>query len=60
MKFAESFDFLAPNAKKSKRLDNEMLNISMNVSSLAAEQIIKNRIANVGKSTICNLLKNRK
>ncbi|WP_291571188.1 transposase family protein [Clostridium sp. UBA4548] len=58
--FAESFDFLAPNAKKSKRLDNEILNISMNVSSLAAEQIIKNRIANVGKSTICNLLKNRK
>lgn len=58
--FAESFDFLAPNAKKSERLDNEILNISMNVSSLAAEQIIKNRIANVDKSTICNLLKNRK
>ena len=40
--FPESFDFLSPNAKKSKRLDNEILNISMNVSSLASDQIIKN------------------
>lgn len=53
--FAETFDFLAPKAKKSSRLDNEIISISVNVSSLAAEQIIKNRIANVGKSTICNL-----
>lgn len=58
--FAETFEFLAPNAKKSNRLDNEIINISVNVSSLAAEQIIKNRIATVGKSTICNLLKKRK
>ncbi|WP_073010652.1 transposase [Clostridium amylolyticum] len=55
--FAETFEFLSPNAKKSTRLVNEIINISMNVSSPAAEQIIKNRIANVGKSTICNLLK---
>ncbi len=53
--FAETFEFLSPNAKKSNRLVNEIINISMNVSLLAAEQIIKNRIANVGKSTICNL-----
>jgi transposase len=58
--FAETFEFLAPNAKKSARLDNEIINISMNVSSLAAEQIIKNRIATVGKSTICNLIKKSK
>ncbi|MEG0309203.1 MAG: transposase family protein [Clostridium sp.] len=38
--FAESFEFLARNAKKSRRLDIEIINISMNVSSLAAEQII--------------------
>ena len=55
--FAETFEILAPNAKKSIRLNNEIINISMNVSSLAAEQIINNRIATVGKSTICNLIK---
>ncbi|QAA33505.1 transposase family protein [Clostridium manihotivorum] len=57
--FAETFEFLAPNAKKSSRLENEIINISVNVSSLAAERIIRNRIANIGKSTICNLLKKR-
>ena len=58
--FAETYGFLSPNAKKSKRLDEEIINISLNVSSLTAERIIKNRIATVGKSTICNLLKKRK
>lgn len=57
--FAETFNFIAPNAKKSNRLQSEIINISMNVSSLAAAQIIKNKIAIVGKSTICNLLKKR-
>lgn len=57
--FAETFDFLASKAKKSNRLENQIINISINVSSLAAEQILKNSIANVGKSTICNLLKKR-
>lgn len=57
--FAETFDFLSWKAKKTNRLEKEIVNISMNLSSLAAEQIIKNSIANVGKSTICNLLKKR-
>lgn len=58
--FAETFEFLAPNAKKSARLNKEIVNLSLNVSSLVAEQIIKNSIATVGKSTICNLLKKSK
>lgn len=53
--FAEPFDFLLPNAKKSQRLDNEIINISINVSSVTASKVIKSKIANVGKSTICNL-----
>jgi transposase len=57
--FAETFDFLPHKGKKTKRLEDEIINISMNVSSLAAEQILKNKVANVGKSTICNLLKKR-
>jgi transposase len=55
--FAETFDFLAHKAKKTNRLEKQIINISMNVSSLAAEQILKDSIVNVGKSTICNLLK---
>jgi len=57
--FAETFDFLPHKGKKTKRLEAEIVNISMNVSSLAAEQILKNSVAKVGKSTICNLLKKR-
>lgn len=57
--FAESFDFLPHKAKKTSRLEEQIINLSINVSSLAAEQILKSSIANVGKSTICNLLKKR-
>ena len=57
--FAENFDFMAPKAKKTKRLEDEIINISMNVSSLTATDILRNSVANVGKSTICNLLKKR-
>lgn len=55
--FAETFNFLAYKSKKTIRLEDEIVNISQNVSSIAASRIINTRIANVGKSTICNLLK---
>jgi transposase len=57
--FAESFDFLNFKAKKTKRLETEIINISMNVSSLTATDLLKDRVADVGKSTICKLLKKR-
>jgi len=57
--FAENFDFLKFKAKKTKRLENEIINISMNVSSLTATDLLKHSVADVGKSTICNLLKKR-
>lgn len=57
--FAETFDFLPPKAKKSQRLTDEIINISLNVSSITASNLLKNGIADVGKSTICNLLKKR-
>ena len=53
--FAETFDFLSYKGKKSKRLKDEIINISANISSLAAAKILKNGIANVSKSIICNL-----
>jgi hypothetical protein len=49
--------FIKHKAKKTMRLENEIVRVSANVSSIAASKILKKQIANVGKSTICNLLK---
>jgi transposase len=57
--FAESYDFLSPKGKKSKRLEDQIIHISMNVSSITASNILNKNIAKVGKSTVCNLLKKR-
>ena len=57
--FAERFDFLAQNGKKTKRLIDKIVDVSLNTSSVAASKTLKNGIADVGKSTICNLLKKR-
>gem|GEM_PF-2321709 len=57
--FAETFDFLPAKAKRTKRLEDEIINLSMNVSSLTASSLLTTSVAKVGKSTICNLLKKR-
>ena len=57
--FAERFDFLKQNGKKTKRLIDKIVDISLNTSSVAASRTLKDGIADVGKSTICNLLKKR-
>lgn len=57
--FAEKFSFLPAKAKKTNRLEDEIINLSMNVSSITASSILSTRVAKVGKSTICNLLKKR-
>lgn len=58
--FAETFSFIKHKAKKTIRLDDEIVKIATNVSSVAASKILRNQIADVGKSTICNLLKKKK
>ena len=55
--FSEPFVFFAPKATKTKRLEEEILRISLTQSSLSAEKYIKTSVATVSKSTICNLLK---
>ena len=55
--FAEAFSFFEPKATKTKRLQEEILRVSLTQSSLSAERYLRNSIADVGKSTICNLLK---
>ena len=58
--FAETFEFLRPKGKKSKRLLDKIMDISLNVSSVTASSLLRNGIADVGKSTICNMLKKTK
>jgi transposase len=55
--FAESFDCLRPKAKKSERLIDEIMKISIEVSSVAASKMLKDGVADVSKSTICDMLK---
>jgi len=55
--FAESYAFLPFKGKKAKRLTDKIIAISLSVSSTSASEILKDGIADVGKSTICNLLK---
>ena len=55
--FAETYKFLSPKGKKTKRLEDQIINISMNVSSITASNILSKNIAKVCKSTVCNLLK---
>lgn len=57
--FAERFEFLSRNGKKTQRLIDKIIDISLNTSSVAAADILCGGIANVKKSTICNLLKKR-
>lgn len=58
--FAERFDFLSNKAKKTKRLEDEIVRMSLNCSSTAASEILSKNVVSVGKSTVCNLLKKRK
>ena len=57
--FAETFKFLPYKGKKSKRLTDEIINLSLNVSSVTASGLLRDGITDVCKSTICNLLKKR-
>ena len=55
--FAETFDCLPYNGRRSKRLTEEIIRISKEVSSKTASELMSKTTANVGKSTICELLK---
>jgi len=55
--FAETFSFFEPRATKTKRLQEEILRVSLTQSSVSAATYLRKSVADVGKSTICNLLK---
>ena len=58
--FAEQFAFYDPKAVKSKRLQDEILRVSLMQSSVSASKYLCGSIADIGKSTICNMIKKTK
>lgn len=58
--FAERFGFLSVKSKKTTRLEEEIVRLSLNCSSVAASQILRKNVVDVSKSTVCNLLKKRR
>ena len=58
--FAESFDFLTEKSKKTMRLEEEIIKLSLNCSTVAAAEILRGNIVQIGRSTVANLLKKRK
>ena len=55
--FAERFDFYRPKATTTDRLQSEILRVALTQSSVAASRYLRTSIAEVSKSTICNMLK---
>ena len=55
--FAERFRFAEPKATKTTRLQKEILSIGLKQSSVSASKHLKKNTCDVGKSTICTLIK---
>lgn len=55
--FSESFEFVEPKGRKTKRLVMRILKTSLHLSSISASSILKEEHVLVGKSTICQLIK---
>jgi transposase len=55
--FAESFQCVRHKAKKSRRLLDEILKVSVEVSSVNASRMLKDGVVDISKSTICDILK---
>ena len=55
--FAEVYDFVERKSKKTKRLKEYILDISVNMSSISAQDLLRKNGVEVSKSTICTILK---
>lgn len=58
--FAERFDFISSKARKSERLKREIVDVSLNCSSVASSHLLRKVAIDVGKSTICNMIKKKR
>ena len=57
--FAETYEFLPYHGRRSDRLTEEIIKISAEVSTVTASEILRDGIADVGRSTISSLLKKK-
>jgi len=55
--FAEVFECLPKMGRRSRRLTETIMDTATNLSSIAASKTLKQRTADIGKSTICRLSK---
>lgn len=55
--FSESFSFIERNAKKTNRLKDQIINVALETSSIAAADTLKREAIQASKSTVCLLLK---
>ena len=55
--FSETFPFMGRNAKKTDRLKDQIINIALETSSVAAADTLKRGAIQTSKSTVCLLLK---
>lgn len=53
--FAERFDFVGDNGKKTHRLVSYILDVSEKLSSVTASEVLKSKSIETCKSSICNL-----
>ncbi len=55
--FSETFDFIDAKAKKTRRLMDEIVRVSLTQSSVSAASYLSETTADIKKSSICNYLK---
>jgi len=55
--FAERFNFIGEKSRRTHRLEDEILRISLNCSSITASALLTKFTVNIRKSAICNLIK---
>jgi len=55
--FAEPFAFFETKANQTKRLQEAIIRVALTQSSVSASKYLRGSVADVSKSTICNLLK---
>ena len=55
--FAERFKFLSEKSKKTKRLEQYIVHLSLNMSTVAAAELLSRTSVKAGRSTVSNLIK---
>jgi transposase len=55
--FAERHPFVAPNGKKTDRLEQSIISTATNLSSINASRVLQSSNISASKSSICELLK---